>query len=294
MKHPVFTGCATALVTPFTSDDHVNFDTLAKMIDFQIEGGVKALVMCGTTGEAATMSDDERAAVVEFTVNRVAGRIPVIAGTGTNDTKRAIWLSDRAKESGADALLVVTPYYNKCSQRGLIKYYLDIADSTDLPIIAYNVPSRTAVNLLPASFARIAEHPNVVGIKEACGEISQIMDLMRLCPETDLYSGNDDQVLPIMACGGRGVISTISNIMPRAMTELCEAFLNGDVAECRRLQFYINPLVKVLFSDVNPIPVKTAYRHMGFDVGGLRGPLCDMSPDGEKALVEKMKEYMLI
>ncbi len=294
MSHtPVFTGSATALVTPF-SEKGINFETLGKMIDFQIENGTDAIVMCGTTGEAVTMHDSERAESISFAKKRAAGRVPIIAGTGTNETPRAVALSKAAYAAGADALLVVTPYYNKTSQHGMVKYFFDVADATPLPNIIYNVPSRTSLNIQACTLVKIGEHPNIVGIKEASADITQIMDMARLCPHIDIYSGNDDHVLAVLAAGGKGVITTVGNIIPQMVHDMCQAFFDGDIDLCRKLQYRMNPLVKAIFSDVNPTPVKTALRHMGYDVGELRAPLCDMLPEAEKALVACMREYGLI
>lgn len=294
MSHtPIFTGSATALVTPF-DDRGVDFETMGKLIDFQIANGTDGIVMCGTTGEAVTMHDNERAESIAFAKKRAAGRVPIIAGTGTNETPRAIALSKAAYDAGADALLVVTPYYNKTSQRGLVKYFYDVADATPLPNIVYNVPSRTSLNIQPKTLAELAKHPQIIGIKEASSDICQIMEMARLCPDFDIYSGCDDHVLAILAAGGKGVITTVGNIIPKLVHDMCAAFFAGDVAESRRLQFYMNPLVNAVFSDVNPIPIKTALRHMGYSVGELRPPLCDMAPEAETALVECMKTYGLI
>ena len=294
MSHtPVFTGSGTALITPF-GPGGVNFETFGKLIDFQIEGGTDALVICGTTGEAVTMHDEERSEAISFAKKRAAGRVPVIAGTGTNETPRAIALSKAAYDAGADALLVVTPYYNKTSQHGLVKYFYEVADCTPLPNIVYNVPSRTSLNIAAPTLAEIAKHPNIVGIKEASADIVQIIEMARLCPDIDIYSGNDDHVLALLAAGGKGVITTVGNIIPKMVHDMCQAFFDGDIAESRKLQFRMNPLVKAIFSDVNPIPVKTALRHMGFDVGELRAPLCDMLPAVEKNLVAVMREYGLL
>ncbi len=290
---PVFTGSAVALVTPFT-DTGVNYEELARMIDFHLENETDAIVMCGTTGEATTMLDEERQAVIAFAKKRVNGRMPIIAGTGTNETPRAIRLSKEAYEAGADALLVVTPYYNKTSQHGLVKYFHDVADCTPLPNIAYNVPTRTSLNIQPATLRKMAEHPQIVGIKEASADITQICEMARLCPDIAIYSGNDDHILPILALGGQGVISTVANIIPKTVHRLCADFFAGDIEASRKAQFAINPLVKAIFSDVNPIPIKTAMRHMGYKVGELRAPLCDMLPEAEENLVRVLRNYDLL
>ena len=292
-KTIVFSGSATALVTPFT-DSGVNFDTLGQLIDFQLDGGTEALVICGTTGEASTMTPRERADAIAFAKQRVNGKIPIIAGTGANNTASAIRHSIEAQEAGADALLVVTPYYNKTSQHGLVKYYTDIADAVDLPVIAYNVPSRTSLNIRPETMELIARHPRVVGIKEASADITQIAQLARRCPDLAIYSGCDDHVLAIMAFGGRGVISTVANIAPKQMHDVCAAFLCGDVAKSRELQLALNPLADAMFCDVNPVPVKTALRLMGYDVGALRAPLCDLLPQVQAHMEQVMRNYGLI
>lgn len=290
----IFEGSAVALVTPFTQEG-IHFDALKRLLDFQIDNGTDALVICGTTGEPATMTVEEKHAVMQTAIQYVAGRRPVILGTGGNNTAAVIQESKYAEDLGADALLIVTPYYNKCSQEGLLRHYFAIAEQTTLPIILYNVPGRTGVNLLPATAARLAEHPRLAAIKEASGNISQIAETIRLTRgRMDIYSGNDDQTLPILALGGKGVISVSANVIPRVMHDICALYLSGKTDEARDLFLEYNPLNLALFTDVNPIPVKTALNHMGFAAGPLRLPLCEMSPAAEAALTETLRRYALI
>ena len=290
----IFEGSAVALVTPFTQEG-INFDALKRLLDFQLDNGTDALVICGTTGEPATMTVEEKHAVMQTAIQHVAGRRPVILGTGGNNTAAVIQESKYAEDLGADALLIVTPYYNKCSQEGLLRHYFAIAEQTTLPIILYNVPGRTGVNLLPATAARLAEHPRLAAIKEASGNISQIAETIRLTRgRMDIYSGNDDQTLPILALGGKGVISVSANVIPRVMHDICALYHSGKTDEARDLFLEYNPLNLALFTDVNPIPVKTALNHMGFAAGPLRLPLCEMSPAAEAALTETLRRYALI
>ncbi len=290
----IFEGSAVALVTPFTQEG-IHFDALKRLLDFQLDNGTDALVICGTTGEPATMTVEEKHAVMQTAIQHVAGRRPVILGTGGNNTAAVIQESKYAEDLGADALLIVTPYYNKCSQEGLLRHYFAIAEQTTLPIILYNVPGRTGVNLLPATAARLAEHPRLAAIKEASGNISQIAETIRLTRgRMDIYSGNDDQTLPILALGGKGVISVSANVIPRVMHDICALYLSGKTDEARDLFLEYNPLNLALFTDVNPIPVKTALNHMGFAAGPLRLPLCEMSPAAEAALTETLRRYALI
>ena len=290
----IFEGSAVALVTPFTQDG-VNYETLKSMLDFQLDNGTDALVICGTTGEPATMTKEEKHSVMKFAIDYVAGRRPVIIGTGGNNTAAVIEESLYAQSIGADALLIVTPYYNKCSQDGLVKHYLAVADAVDLPVIVYNVPGRTGVNVTPASLAKLAEHKNIVAMKEASGNISQIAEMARLTRgKIDLYSGNDDQIVPIMSLGGKGVISVTANIAPKQMHDLCAAYLAGDTKKACDMQLDLNPLNNAMFSDVNPIPVKTALNMMGFEAGPLRLPLSDMSAEGAAALKQVLQNYHLI
>lgn len=290
----IFEGSAVALVTPFTQEG-IHFDALKRLLDFQLDNGTDALVICGTTGEPATMTVEEKHAVMQTAIQHVAGRRPVILGTGGNNTAAVIRESKYAEDLGADALLIVTPYYNKCSQEGLLRHYFAIAEQTALPIILYNVPGRTGVNLLPATAARLAEHPRLAAIKEASGNISQIAETIRLTRgRMDIYSGNDDQTLPILALGGKGVISVSANVIPCIMHDICALYLSGKTDEARDLFLEYNPLNLALFTDVNPIPVKTALNHMGFAAGPLRLPLCEMSQAAEAALTETLRRYALI
>ena len=292
-KRVVFTGSATAMVTPFTGDG-LNLKTLDQLVDYQLAGGTDALVVCGTTGEPSTMDISEEAVVISRTVERVGGRVPVIAGAGSNDTAFAVQSVKQAKNLGADALLLVTPYYNKTSQQGLIRHFLTIADATDLPILLYNVPSRTGLNLLPATLKELARHENIVGVKEASGNIEQIAEIACTCPKLALYSGNDDQVLPLLALGGKGVISVVANLLPGKTHDMVRLWMEGDIAGSRALQFELFPLIKALFSEVNPIPVKTALCDMGFDCGPLRLPLIEMQEATHARLREEMHKMGLL
>ena len=294
MKTSIFTGAATALITPFRNRE-VDYEAFAHLIDEQLKAGIDALVICGTTGEASTLTDDEQISVIEFAVKRVAGRVPVIAGAGSNDTEHAIRLCQRSCEVGADALLIVTPYYNKTSQRGLIHMYTRIADNVTKPIILYNVPSRTGVNIEPATYAALADHPNITAIKEANGNISKIVETVALVGDKlDLYSGNDDQIVPIMACGGKGVISVLSNLLPKKTSEMCHAFLRGDVAGSMAAQTKYLDLVNALFCECNPIPVKAAMSAMGYCEDFLRLPLTPMEDAHREVLYSLMRAEGLI
>ena len=294
MKNTVFTGAATAIITPLTKDG-VDYESFGRLIDWQIAEGIDAIVAVGTTGEGSTLTDTEHKEAIRFCVERVAGRVPVIAGTGSNDTAYAIEMTRFACEVGADAVLLVTPYYNKATQRGLIESFRAIADASTKPCILYNVPSRTGCNLTPASAAILAEHPNIVAIKEASGNISQIAELAALVGDKmDIYSGNDDQIVPILSLGGKGVISVLSNPMPKATHEICRLFFDGDVAASRELQLRLIPLVNALFSEVNPIPVKAAMAAMGYCENYVRLPLTTMDPEKEKTLLSLMRAEELI
>jgi len=293
-KNTVFKGVATALITPL-DENGVNYEKLGELIDWQIEEGINALVICGTTGEASTLTDEEHRAVIKYAVERANKRVPIIAGTGSNDTDYAVELTKFACEAGVDGVLVVTPYYNKTSQAGLVKMFTAIADSSTVPVILYNVPSRTGVNIEPQTYLKLAEHPMISGIKEASGNISAIAKTASLLKgKLDIYSGNDDEIVPIMSLGGIGVISVLSNIMPKKTVEICDSFLNGDIKKARELQLELLPLINALFSDVNPIPVKAAMAHMGFCENYLRLPLVEMAEDKEKVLVDLMKEQGLV
>lgn len=290
MRTPVFTGVCPALVTPFHESGGVNFDAFAKLIDYQIRGGVSALCVCGTTGESSTMTREERDAAIKFCVEQAAGRVKVLAGTGSNSTAITIELSRRAQDMGADALLLVTPYYNKASQTGLILHYETVAEAVDLPLILYNVPGRTGVSFTAETYRRLAEHPQINGVKEASGNFDLITHTRALCPE-DFYiwSGNDDQVVPIMALGAKGVISVASNIIPEAMTGLCQLCLSGDFRRAAELQIKYTGLFDALFADVNPIQIKTAMNLLGMDMGKLRLPLCAPS----EANLERLKRELM-
>lgn len=295
MKKTIFTGAGVAIVTPMNPDESINFDRLGQIIDNQIENGTDAIVICGTTGESATMTDQEHVDYIEYAVKRVNGRVPVIAGAGSNHTSYAVWMSKEAKRVGADALLHVTPYYNKTSQTGLIRHFNAVADATDLPIILYNVPSRTGVNITPATYRELAKHPNIVAAKEASGNISQIAQIAQACgDELDLYSGNDDQIVPLLSLGAKGVISVLSNIMPRETHDICRLFFEGKIAESRALQLKLLPLINALFSDVNPIPVKEAMNMMGWECGECRLPLVSMQPQAKEHLRVLMQEQGLV
>ena len=294
MKKTVFTGAATAIITPF-KNGKIDYESFEKLINWQIDEGIDAIVVCGTTGEASTLTDDEHIGAIKFAVDTVAGRVPVIAGTGSNDTAYAIDLTVQACEAGADAVLVVTPYYNKATQKGLIEMFTAIADASTKPVILYNVPSRTGCNILPATAAKLAEHENIVAIKEASGNLSQIAELAHLVGDKlDIYSGNDDQIVPILSLGGKGVISVLSNPMPRATSKMCHDFLEGNIKEARQAQLDLIPFISSLFCEVNPIPVKAAMSLMGFCENSLRSPLTAMEPEHEAKMAEIMKGLGLI
>ena len=289
MKQTIFTGMATAMVTPMTATG-VDYDALGRFIDFQLSQGIHALVAVGTTGESATLSPDERKEVIRFTIDRVAGRVPVIAGTGTNNTQHAIEYSVDAAKAGADALLVVTPYYNKATQNGLIAHFTAIADRVDKPIILYNVPSRTGCNLLPATVEKLAEHPNIAAIKEASGNMSQVVELFARCGDKlDVYSGEDGLTVPILSMGGKGTISVLSNVVPKEAVAMTNAFFAGDVAEAARLQCRYLNLINLLFCEVNPIPAKAAVSAMGFGKEYIRLPLTPMEEGNRAKLLAEMR-----
>ncbi len=289
----IFEGSGVAIITPF-SGNGIDFDAFTTLIERQIKGITDAIIVCGTTGEASTMSAEEKRAAIEFCVKQVNGRVPVIAGTGGNNTANVIRDSKAAEELGADGLLIVTPYYNKTTQAGLVAHYAAVAKAVSLPIIVYNVPGRTGLNLLPATMKKLMEHKNIVGIKEASGNIEQIINLAALCPDLDIYSGNDDHVLPLLALGGKGVISTIANVIPEDMHELCAAFFRGDIEMARALQFKVLPIWSAAFSEVNPIPIKTMCAMLGWCEDTLRLPLCPPS-DSNRALMEAaLKNYGLL
>ncbi len=294
MKNTVFTGAATALVTPMTADG-IDYAQFARLIEWQIAEGIDALVVVGTTGEGPTLTDEEHKEAIRFCVQQTAGRVPVIAGTGSNDTAYAIDLTKAACEAGADAMLLVTPYYNKATQNGLIQSFTAIADASSKPCILYNVPSRTGCALQPKTVAALAEHPRIVGLKEACGDISHVAKVLSLCGDKlDVYSGNDDQIVPIMALGGKGVISVLSNLMPKKTAELCRLCLQNNVAEAAKTQLELLPLIDALFCEVNPIPAKAAMAAMGFGENYLRLPLTKMESANEAELLRLMREQGLL
>ena len=290
MKKTLFTGMATAMVTPMTPTG-VDYDTLAKFIEFQIEEGINALVACGTTGESATLSQEERKEVIRFTIDRVAGRVPVIAGVGTNNTEHVLDFTKSACDNGADGLLVVTPYYNKATQGGLIKHFSMIADAAEKPVIMYNVPSRTGCNLQANTVATLADHPNIVGLKEASGNMSQVVDIIAKCGDKlDIYSGEDALTVAMMSMGGKGCISVLSNVMPRQSVEMTDAAFAGDFKKAAELQCRMLPLIDALFSEVNPIPAKAAVAAMGFGEEYIRMPLTLMEDATRKNLYEQMRK----
>ena len=288
MKNTIYKGMATAMVTPMTPHG-VDYDALGRFVDFQLEQGINALVAVGTTGESATLSPEERTEVIRFTVERVAGRVPVIAGTGTNNTSHVLEYTRRACDVGADAVLVVTPYYNKATQSGLQAHFTAVADASPKPVILYNVPSRTGCNLLPATVAKLAEHPMIVGIKEASGNMSQVVELFAKCGDKiDVYSGEDALTVPMMSMGGTGCISVLSNVVPGMAVEMTDAALAGDFAKAAQLQCRMLPLINCLFSEVNPIPAKAAVSAMGYGVEHLRLPLTPMEPANREKLFAEM------
>lgn len=290
----IFTGAATALVTPLT-ENGIDYEAFGKLIDWQIDSGIDALVVCGTTGEASTLTDDEHRDAIDFAVKRTAGRVPVIAGTGSNDTSYALDLTRCACESGADAMLVVTPYYNKATQKGLIKMFTTLADESTKPIILYNVPGRTGMNIEPSTYLALADHPNIAAIKEANGNISKIVETATLVGDKlDIYSGNDDQIVPIMACGGKGVISVLSNLIPGETSEICHSFMRGETQKSMQMQMKYLSLINALFCEVNPIPVKAAMSAMGYCENYLRLPLTPMEEANEAKLISLMKSHGII
>ena len=289
-KETIFRGAATALVTPLT-ENGVDYEAFGKLIDWQLQQGIDALVICGTTGEGSTLTDEEHRQVLKFAVDRVAGRVPMIAGTGSNDTAYAIDLTKFACEIGYDAMLVVTPYYNKTTQKGLVAMFTAIADASTKPLILYNVPSRTGVSIAPATYLKLAEHPMIAAIKEANGDISKIVETAALVGDKlDIYSGNDDQIVPIMACGGQGVISVLSNVLPAETSLMCKKFFDGDVAGAMAMQTQYLPLINALFCEVNPIPVKAAMAAMGWCENYLRLPLVPMEPENREVLLRCMRQ----
>ncbi len=290
MKKLPFTGSGVALVTPF-KNGKIDFDKLGELIEMHIANQTDAIIICGTTGESATMPDQEHIAVVEYSVEKAKGRIPIIAGAGSNDTHHGISLSASMQKVGADALLSVTPYYNKATQKGLVQHYTAIAKTVDIPIILYNVPSRTGVNILPQTLLELSRIENIVGVKEAGGNISQVAKIAALCGEDmAIYSGDDDCIVPVLSLGGVGVISVVANILPRETHDITARFFAGDIKGARELQLKLYNLIKALFIEVNPIPVKTAMNMLGYDVGELRLPLCDMEPANRAVLRAEMEK----
>lgn len=289
----IFTGAGVAIVTPMKENGEVNYEVLGELIEEQIAGSTDALIICGTTGEASTLTHEEHLDVIKYAIDKVAKRIPVIAGTGSNCTETAVYLSQEAEKMGADALLLVTPYYNKATQRGLIRHFTTVANAVKLPIILYNVPSRTGCNILPETAVAMAKSvENIVAIKEASGNISQIAKLMQLADGCiDLYSGNDDQIVPILSLGGKGVISVLSNVAPKETHDIVQLFMDGKAKESCELQLKAIPLIDALFSEVNPIPVKAALNLMGKNAGPLRGPLTEMEEANQQKLAQAMKDF---
>lgn len=293
-SNPIFRGAATALITPLT-EAGVDYEAFGRLIDWQIDSGIDALVIAGTTGEGSTLSDDEHREVLRYAIERIAGRVPAIAGTGSNDTAYAIDMTRYACELGYSAMLVVTPYYNKATQKGLIQMFTAIADASTKPVILYNVPSRTGVNIAPATYAALADHPNICAIKEANGDISSAVATAALVGDKlDMYSGNDDQIVPMLSIGGSGVISVLSNLIPKETSELCHKFFAGDIAGSAQMQFKYLPLINALFCEVNPIPVKAAMAAMGFCENYLRLPLTPMEKDHEEKLLSIMRSLDII
>ncbi len=294
MKDIIFEGCGTAIATPFTKDG-VNFEEFGKIIEFQIQNNIDAIIVCGTTGESATMSTEEKKETIKYAIEKVAKRTKVVVGTGSNNTKSAIEMSKYAEEVGADGILVVTPYYNKTTQKGLISHYKEIAEAVNLPIIMYNVPSRTGVNILPKTCMELSKIKNIVAIKEASGDISQVAKIANLCKEDlTIYSGNDDQIIPVLSLGGKGVISVLSNIMPKYTHNMTKKYLEGDLEEARKMQLELSDLIEALFTEVNPIPVKYALNLMGYKFGIPRLPLIELTDENKENLKEIMKKHNLI
>jgi 4-hydroxy-tetrahydrodipicolinate synthase len=289
----IFKGSGVALVTPFTKDNKINYDKLEELIEYQIKNLTDAIIICGTTGEGTTLTINEFKEVVDFSIKAAYKRIPIIVGTGSNDTKKAINLSKYANSVGADGLLVVTPYYNKCSQEGLYLHFKEIADNVDLPIILYNVPSRTGVNILPETILRLSSIKNIVGIKEASGDISQIVKIASLVnSDFAIYSGNDDQILPILSLGGAGIISVAANIIPKEIHYLCKSFFDGNIDDCKKIQFKYLDIMNKLFIEVNPMPIKEAMNIIKFDVGECRLPLCSISDKNKLILKESIEKIL--
>nr|WP_202931139.1 4-hydroxy-tetrahydrodipicolinate synthase [Aminipila terrae] len=294
MRMALFTGAAVALVTPF-KEGIVDFDALGRLINWQINEKIDAIVSCGTTGEASTLNDEEHIQTVRFTVEHAHGRVPVLAGAGSNDTNHAVWMSQQLEKAGADGLLLVTPYYNKCTQKGLISHYKAIADSVSIPCLLYSVPGRTGVNISPDTVAELCTHPNIIGIKEASGNISQVVEISKyISSDFALYSGNDDMVVPLLSMGGSGVISTVANIIPNDTHQMVAAYIQGDLNKAREMQIRMKPLIDSLFAEVNPIPVKAALNMMGMIEREYRLPLCDPENKTLYQISNELKSYGLI
>ena len=294
-KDLIFSGSGVAIVTPMLENGAIDYDKLGLLIDLQIRGGTDAIVICGTTGESSTMTDEEHVDCIKAAVKYTAGRVPVIAGAGSNDTQYAIWMSKEAEAAGADALLQVTPYYNKCTQKGLVAHFTAIADATPLPIILYNVPSRTGMTIQPATYAELAKHPRIVATKEASGDISAIAKTARLCGDSlAIYSGNDDQIVPIMSLGGKGVISVLANVAPKETHDIAALYLAGETQKSLELQLRLLPLCDALFCEVNPIPVKEAMNLLGFGCGGCRLPLTPMEDANRQKLANELRKAGLL
>lgn len=295
MKHTIFTGAAVAIITPMNADGSINYEKLGELIDFQIENSTDAIVICGTTGEASTMTDEEHLECIRFTVERTAKRVPVIAGTGSNDTKYAVELSKEAEAVGADGLLLVTPYYNKTTQRGLIAHFTAIADAVNIPIILYNIPGRTGMNMEVSTIKKLAEHKNIVAVKEASGNISYAAKLIAECGDViDVYSGNDDMIVPLMSLGAKGVISVLSHVIPKQTHDMVQFCLDNNYAEATKLQIKYLELINNLFIDVNPIPVKEALNMMGWNAGPCRLPLYEMPDDHKDVLRASLAKHGLV
>lgn len=291
---PLFKGAGVAIVTPF-KDDKVDYDSLAGLIDWQLSEGIDAIVSCGTTGEASTLTDEEHIETAKFTVEMVDKKVPVIAGAGSNDTNHAVFMAKELEKAGVDGLLLVTPYYNKCTQKGLIKHYEKIADSVSIPTILYSVPGRTGVNISPSSVKELAKHPNIVGIKEASGDMSQVVEIAQsVSKDFALYSGNDDMIVPLLSVGGVGAISTVANIIPKDTSMMIHKYLNGSVATARKMQLAMKPLIDAMFIEVNPIPVKAALSMMDFIKLEYRLPLCEPENLSLYEIMCRLKEYKLI
>lgn len=291
----LFTGCGVAIATPFKADGSVDFEAYRNLINWQIDQGIDAIIACGTSGEASTLDDDEHVETIRFCVDTAAGRVPVIGGAGSNDTRHGINLAKRIEAAGVDGLLLVTPYYNKCSQQGLIEHYTATADAVSIPCLLYSVPGRTGVNIAPATVVELAKHPNIAGIKEASGDIAQVAEICRLVPDDfAVYSGNDDMVVPLLSLGGIGYISVIANIMPKESVEMAHSFLEGNIERARELQLSMKPIIDSMFADVNPIPVKVALAKMGMMELNFRLPLCPPTTEIDQRIETEMKKMGLI